>query len=818
MKNFTNYMVAVIVIIGFGSAANAQCPGGQMGVTVDVVTDTWGYEAYWEVTPTGSACGTGTIGAFGNFGVVGCLGGGLQTAAGTDPGAYANNTTITENVGCLDIGSCFDIHFVDDYGDGGTTFQVYLDGVATDFFTGAGTGNVFNFCVTAPAAFDAAISNPDDEYTLVPLTQVTTLGANGLITNTGSSAVTDANMTVNVYNGLMANVYTGTSNTVPSILVGASSPVAALGYTPTLIDVYTVEMISNIAELDGDITNDTVYSTYAVTDSTYARDNGVITALLGLTGFGNTGVIGQNFDVVAMDTMTTVSFFIAPGTAALGDSVSISIYDVVAGTPTTPIGGSDIYFLTPADTVAGGTFLTLPVTNLASNSLILGAGTYYAAVNEFSTIDNIAIALTDDSYTPNTAWISIDGGAFITSESVGFPGAYVIRPNFGPYVCSPTGSTVLDAACNTYTWAQNGSTYTASGMYNDTLVNAEGCDSIVTLDLTINGPTTSTQTEASCSDYVWIVDGQTYIMTGMYTAVIPNAAGCDSTITLDLTIGMLDISTTVNGSTITSNAGGSATYQWVDCDNGNAPIAGATNQSYTATVSGNYAVVIVDGTCNAASVCEPVCVGTASNATEAACFSYVWALDGNTYTTTGQYTAVLANAAGCDSTVTLDLTINTVDNTTSVAGNTFTANFAGGTYLWIDCVTNNTIATETNQSFTPTTPGDYAVIVSDGTCSDTSDCVTSAVGLNENTLSKGFEIFPNPTKGAFTIAISGIITDKVTVIITEAKGKVIMTQDFTNVSESMELPVHLNSMEVGVYFVTITANDSKSVQRIVVTK
>ncbi|MEJ6757534.1 MAG: T9SS type A sorting domain-containing protein [Crocinitomicaceae bacterium] len=615
----------------------------------------------------------------------------------------------------------------------------------------------------------------------------------------------------------MANVYTGTSNTVPSILVGSSSPVTALGYTPTLIDVYTVEMISNIAELDGDITNDTVYATYAVTDSTYARDNGVITNLLGV-GVGATALIGQNFELVAMDTMTTVSFFVAPGAPGLGDSVSVSIYNTAGGIPTTEIGLSDMYLLTTADTVAAGAFLTLGVTDLFSNPLILPTGTYYIAANEYNTVDNMALGFTSAIFTPNTAWISINGGVFATSEGLGFPGAYVIRPNFGPYVCSPTGSTVLDAACNTYTWAQNGSTYTASGMYNDTLVNAEGCDSIVTLDLTINGPTTSTQTEASCSDYVWIVDGQTYIMTGMYTAVIPNAAGCDSTITLDLTIGMLDISTTVNGSTITSNAGGSATYQWVDCDNGNAPIAGATNQSYTATVSGNYAVVIVDGTCNAASVCEPVCVGTASNATEAACFSYVWALDGNTYTTAGQYTAVLANAAGCDSTVTLDLTINTVDNTTSVAGNTFTANLAGGTYLWIDCVTNNTIATETNQSFTPTTPGDYAVIVSDGTCSDTSDCVTSTVGLNENTLSKGFEIFPNPTKGAFTIAISGIVTDKVTVIITEARGKVIMTQEFTNVSESMELPVHLNSMEAGVYFVTITANDSKSVQRIVVTK
>ena len=193
-------------------------------------------------------------------------------------------------------------------------------------------------------------------------------------------------------------------------------------------------------------------------------------------------------------------------------------------------------------------------------------------------------------------------------------------------------------------------------------------------------------------------------------------------------------------------------------------------------------------------------------------------MDGNTYTTAGQYTAVLANAAGCDSTVTLDLTINTVDNTTSVAGNTFTANLAGGTYLWIDCVTNNTIATETNQSFTPTTPGDYAVIVSDGTCSDTSDCVTSTVGLNENTLSKGFEIFPNPTSGDFTIAVSGIAADKVTVIITEANGKIIMTEEFTNVTESIQLPVDISGVENGIYFVTISANDLKSVRRVVVAK
>ena len=139
MKNFTIYMRAIIAIIGFGAAANAQCPGGQAAITVDVTTDAWGYEGYWEITPTGNAGGVGTIMAFGNT-AVGCAGSGV--AAPADPGAYANNTTINENLGCLTVGNCYDIHYVDDYGDGGSTFQVFIDGMAADFFVGAGAGNI----------------------------------------------------------------------------------------------------------------------------------------------------------------------------------------------------------------------------------------------------------------------------------------------------------------------------------------------------------------------------------------------------------------------------------------------------------------------------------------------------------------------------------------------------------------------------------------------------------------------------------------------------------------------------------------------------
>lgn len=67
----------------------------------------------------------------------------------------------------------------------------------------------------------------------------------------------------------------------------------------------------------------------------------------------------------------------------------------------------------------------------------------------------------------------------------------------------------------------------------------------------------------------------------------------------------LDISTTVSQSTITAVETG-ADYQWIDCDNGDSPIADETNQSFTATENGNYAVIISDGDCTDTSECVQI--------------------------------------------------------------------------------------------------------------------------------------------------------------------------------------------------------------------
>jgi len=65
---------------------------------------------------------------------------------------------------------------------------------------------------------------------------------------------------------------------------------------------------------------------------------------------------------------------------------------------------------------------------------------------------------------------------------------------------------------------------------------------------------------------------------------------------------------TLSGSTLTANASGAYTYQWFDCNNGNAPISGATNQSFTPMVSGTYGVSITAGNCVSTSTCTDVTI------------------------------------------------------------------------------------------------------------------------------------------------------------------------------------------------------------------
>ncbi|MGH1339221.1 MAG: hypothetical protein ACRBFS_24095, partial [Aureispira sp.] len=128
----------------------------------------------------------------------------------------------------------------------------------------------------------------------------------------------------------------------------------------------------------------------------------------------------------------------------------------------------------------------------------------------------------------NSATFTLTGGAANGCDSVVTLNLTVIN--------NSTTGTDVQIACNSFFWI-DGNTYTASNnSATFILTNAAGCDSIVTLDLTINNSSTRTDTQTACNSFTWM-DGNTYTASNnTATFTLTNAAGCDSVVTLDLTI------------------------------------------------------------------------------------------------------------------------------------------------------------------------------------------------------------------------------------------------------------------------------------------
>ena len=189
---------------------------------------------------------------------------------------------------------------------------------------------------------------------------------------------------------------------------------------------------------------------------------------------------------------------------------------------------------------------------------------------------------------------------------------YGAGPDIGAYEKPPAKGTDTRTVCDAYTWI-DGNTYTSSNntaTFNIVGGAANGCDSLVTLDLTIVNSTTGTDTRTACNAYTWI-DGNTYTSsnnTATFNIVGGAANGCDSLVTLDLTINNVsDLTTSIAGTTITAN-NSAASYQWIDCENDNAMIVGETGQSYTASKNGSYAVVLTENGCVDTTACSAVAI------------------------------------------------------------------------------------------------------------------------------------------------------------------------------------------------------------------
>jgi len=150
------------------------------------------------------------------------------------------------------------------------------------------------------------------------------------------------------------------------------------------------------------------------------------------------------------------------------------------------------------------------------------------------------------------------------------------------------GPAATITACGSYN-SQSGTNYTTTGQYSDTLQTSTSCDSVITLNLTINNATTSTDVQIACDTYTWI-NGNAYTSNNnTATYITTNSNGCDSVITLDLTITGNPIATVsqVGLDLDASVVGGNTpyTYQWNTTE---------TTQQITPTANGTYWVIVED--------------------------------------------------------------------------------------------------------------------------------------------------------------------------------------------------------------------------------
>jgi len=179
-------------------------------------------------------------------------------------------------------------------------------------------------------------------------------------------------------------------------------------------------------------------------------------------------------------------------------------------------------------------------------------------------------------------------------------------------ISTPNTGVDVITTCDSLTWIDSITYRANNNSAKYTLINATGCDSVVTLDLTINS-NTGVDLITACKSYTWI-DGNTYTATNnAATFVLTNANGCDSLVTLNLTIKTIDVRVTSVAPWITAKIVG-ASFQWLDCDNNFAKIVGATSRTYTATKNGSYAVEITKNGCTDTSECITISgVGIAKN-------------------------------------------------------------------------------------------------------------------------------------------------------------------------------------------------------------
>ena len=303
------------------------------------------------------------------------------------------------------------------------------------------------------------------------------------------------------------------------------------------------------------------------------------------------------------------------------------------------------------------------------------------------------------------------------------------------YGCTSTASVTVHITyafdtivCGAFWW--NNQWYTTSGEYQQIFTSANGCDSIVTMALTVAPTYNVIETMTICSSelpYTW--NGIQFNQAGTHSVTLTTISGCDSTVTMNLivlevpSISIIGNTTFCEGNSTILNAVGASNYVWSD---------GSTQSHITVSQSGTYTVTSTnDYSCSSTAsvnvIAYPlpqivingnttICEGESTILTASGAEQYLWntgqqtaSINVNSF---GIYTVTGTSSIGCYNTASVVITVSPspvigiTGNTDICQGESTTLTANGGvTYIW-----NNG---STNAALTVNTAGTYQVIATD---------------------------------------------------------------------------------------------------------
>jgi len=165
----------------------------------------------------------------------------------------------------------------------------------------------------------------------------------------------------------------------------------------------------------------------------------------------------------------------------------------------------------------------------------------------------------------------------------------------------------------------------------------------------------------------------------------------------------------------------------------------------------------------------------------------------------GFYYEAFPIEGGCDSLVALNVSDNSPDVSVVQNENFLIANATGASYQWINCLNNQVVAGAVNQSFIPSVNGQYAVIVTQNACSDTSDCFDfTTASINFNLISPA-NIFPNPANRDFQVSFP-LWMESAELSLIDLTGKIVYSKIISGINASIS---RNEAISDGVYFLEI---------------